>query len=253
MNRLKKIITTKQNLLSVFVTAGYPTINSLEKIILELEQSGVDLIEVGIPFSDPMADGKTIQDSSEIALANGMNLSVLTNQLKNIRNKTNIPLVLMGYFNPIYQYGVEKLLKFCQKNQIEGMMIPDISVEEYKRNYKVLFEAHNVSLIFIITPNTSKNRLIEIDNLSTTFIYLVSSTTITGSVSDFGEEHIIGFESIKSNQLKSPILVGFGIHNKSTFNTVCNYFNGAIIGSAFIRFVSKTNAKVNDFVKEILG
>ena len=252
MKNLKQLFKNKKsNILSVFATAGYPNLNSLESTILDLEKSGVDLIEVGIPFSDPMADGKTIQDSSEIALKNGMNLTVLVKQLKSIRQKTNIPLVLMGYLNPVYQYGVERLLQFCEENSIEGMIIPDISVEEYRRNYKSLFEQYGVSLIFIVTPNTSVERLREIDELSTSFVYLVSSASVTGSAGDFGKEHIKGFEFVKSKNLKSPILVGFGIHNNSTFNTVCKYFNGAIIGSAFIRFVSDPGNRIKDFIMTI--
>lgn len=252
MKALKQLFITKpKDILSVFVTAGYPNLNSLETTILDLEQSGVDLIEVGIPFSDPMADGKTIQDSSEIALQNGMNLTVLLEQLKSIRQKTKIPLVLMGYLNPVYQYGVEKLLQFCKDYNIEGMIIPDISVEEYKRNYKSLFEQYEVSLVFIVTPNTSAERMAEIDKLSTSFVYLVSSASVTGAAGEFGSEHISGFEYVKSQNLKTPVLVGFGIHNNSTFNTVCQYFNGAIIGSAFIRFVSDSKHNIANFVTRI--
>jgi len=254
MKNLKQLfINKKSDILSVFVTAGYPKLNSLEQNILDLEKSGVDLIEVGIPFSDPMADGKTIQDSSEIALKNGMNLTVLIQQLKQIRQKTTIPLVLMGYLNPVYQFGIEKLLQFCNEQHIEGMIIPDISVEEYKQNYKSIFEKYGISLIFIVTPNTSIKRLNEIDELSTTFTYLVSSASVTGAAGEFGKEHIKGFEYIKTQNLKTPVLVGFGIHNKNTFNIVCQYFNGAIVGSAFIRFVSEAKYKINDFVSDLIG
>jgi len=241
-----------KNILSVFITAGYPKLDSLEQIILDLDQSGVDLIEVGIPFSDPLADGKTIQKSSEIALKNGMTLSVLLSQLKQIRTKTDVPIVLMGYFNPVYQFGVEKLLMFCEENSIQGLIIPDISIEEYQRNYQLLFEKYKISLIFIITPNSTPSRLKLIDELSTTFIYLVSSASITGSASEFGAEHIKGFETIQAQKLNTPILVGFGIHNHSTFKTVCSYFYGAIIGSAFIRFITKKEFSVSTFVKQIM-
>jgi len=253
MKNLKQLfINKKSEILSVFVTAGYPKLGSLEKNILELEAAGTDLIEVGIPFSDPMADGKTIQYSSEVALENGMNLTVLVKQLIEIRKKTSIPLVLMGYLNPVYQFGVEKLLQFCQDNSIEGMIIPDISLEEYERSYQSLFEKYSVSLVFIITPHTSSERLKRIDKLSTTFIYLVSSTSVTGSASEFSETHLEGFENIKSNTLNTPILVGFGIYNNSTFKKASEYFYGAIIGSAFIRHLSKSKYKIKDFVDEIL-
>jgi len=253
MKNLKELFNNKKSeILSVFITAGYPKLNSLETTILELEAAGTDLIEVGIPFSDPMADGKTIQDSSEIALANGMNLAVLVEQLTEFKKKTSIPLVLMGYLNPIYQYGVERLLQFCNENNIEGMIIPDISLEEYERSYKTMFENYNVSLIFIVTPNSSPDRIRRIDNLSTSFIYMVSSASITGSASEFNEEHVKGFEYVKSQNVKSPILVGFGIHNKSTFNKVNEYFNGAIIGSAFIRCMSDSNQKIKNFVDRIV-
>jgi tryptophan synthase alpha chain len=254
MKNLKQLFINKtSDILSVFVTAGYPNLNSLEKNILELEAAGADLIEVGIPFSDPMADGKTIQDSSEIALKNGMNLTVLLEQLTEVRKKTTIPLVLMGYLNPVYQYGVEKLLQFCKANSIEGMIIPDISLEEYERSYQGLFKKYEVSLIFIITPNTSPNRLKRIDELSTSFIYLVSSASVTGSASEFSKEQLDGFAYIKSQKLISPILVGFGIHNNSTFKKVNEYFHGAIIGSAFIRHLSKSNTRIKDFVDRIVS
>jgi tryptophan synthase alpha chain len=254
MKNLKQLfINKKSEILSVFVTAGYPNLHSLETNILELEGAGTDLIEVGIPFSDPMADGKTIQDSSEIALKNGMNLTVLVEQLTEIRKKTTIPLVLMGYLNPVYQYGVEKLLQFCKENSIQGMIIPDISLEEYERNYQLLFKKYNVSLVFIVTPHTSTERLKRIDNLSTTFIYLVSSASVTGSASEFSKEQVDGFEYVKAQNLKSPVLVGFGIHNNSTFKTVSQYFYGAIIGSAFIRHLSKSNYRIKDFVDGIVS
>lgn len=250
MKALKELFINKpKEILSVFVTAGYPQLNSLESNILELDKSGVDLIEVGIPFSDPMADGKTIQDASEVALSNGMNIPVLLEQLKEIRQKTSIPLVLMGYLNPVYQYGVEKLLQFCKDQNIEGMIIPDISIEEYERNYKSLFELYNVSLVFIATPNTSVERLKKIDELSTSFIYLVSSASVTGAAGEFSEVHTNGFKRVKNVNLNSPILVGFGIHNKSTFETVCSFFNGAIIGSAFIRYLMDSKNKILIFKK----
>jgi len=253
MKNLKKLFNTKKSeILSVFITAGYPKLNSLETTILELEAAGTDLIEVGIPFSDPMADGKTIQDSSEVALANGMNLAVLVEQLTEIRKKTSIPLVLMGYLNPVYQYGVERLLQFCKEKNIEGMIIPDISLEEYERCYKAMFENYGVSLIFIVTPNSSPERIRSIDNLSTSFIYMVSSASVTGAASEFNEEHVKGFEYVKSQNINSPVLVGFGIHNKSTFKKVNEYFNGAIIGSAFIRYVSDSNQKIKNFVDRIV-
>ncbi len=250
MKALKELFIRKpREILSVFVTAGYPDLNSLESNILELEKGGVDLIEVGIPFSDPMADGKTIQDSSEIALNNGMNIPVLLEQLKEIRQKTSIPLVLMGYLNPVYQYGVEKLLKFCQEHHIEGMIIPDISIEEYERNYKGLFEQYNVSLVFIATPDTSVERLKKIDDITSSFIYLVSSASVTGAAGEFFDLHLNGFQQVKNVKLNSPILVGFGIHNKSTFNAVCLYFSGAIVGSAFIRCLMDSNNKVREFIE----
>lgn len=253
MKKLKELFEHKKtNILSVFITAGYPKLNSLESTILELEAAGTDLIEVGIPFSDPMADGKTIQVSSEVALQNGMNLSILTGQLIEIRKKTSIPLVLMGYLNPVYQYGVEKLLQFCQENEIEGMIIPDISLEEYERNYKTRFEHYGVSLIFIVTPHSSPERIKRIDALSTSFVYLVASASVTGGATEFNAEHLKGFEYIKKQNLNSPVLVGFGIHNNSTFKTVNDYFNGAIIGSAFIRYVSHPKQKIKDFVDKIL-
>lgn len=250
---LKDIFTNQKPLLSVFTTAGYPELNSTETNILGLEKAGVDFIELGIPFSDPMADGKTIQDASQVALNNGMNLELLLEQLTEIRQKTKIPVILMGYLNPIYIYGMEKLLQFCQAHQVDGLIIPDISLEEYKRSYQAMFEQYGVHFIFLVTTRTEENRLKEIDQLSQAFIYLVSSSAVTGKTSEFSQEQLDAFQRIKQMELNTPIMVGFGIHNPSTFHTVGDYFSGAIVGSAFIRYLAQHPTDFSPFVKGIKG
>ncbi len=251
MKRLEELFKIKEgNILSIFTTAGYPNIDSTVKTVLDLAKSGVDLIELGIPFSDPMADGPTIQESSEVAIENGMTLNLMFKQVKEIRKSSSIPIIMMGYMNPIFQFGVKEFLEECKKCKIDGLIIPDISVEIYLKDYKTVFEQFEIPMIFLITPNTSLSRIKKIDELSNSFIYLVSTSSVTGKAGEFSQEQIEDFRRISDYTISSPILVGFGIHNAKTFKTVCNYFQGAIIGSEFIRS-QRGNVEVSNFVKEI--
>lgn len=254
MTRLQQKLASKNNILSVFFTAGYPSLDSTEDIIVNLERNGVDIIEIGIPFSDPVADGETIQQSSKIALENGMSLNLLFQQLKNIRKKVDIPLILMGYINPIYKYCFERFLKKCKEVGIDALIVPDLPLEVYEQEYKAIFEQYGVSNIFLITPETEESRIRKIDSLSTSFIYMVASSSITGVKTYDSNSQTDYFKKIKNMNLRSPYLIGFGINNKNDFNNACKYANGAIIGSSFIKNIENNNLKCNisSFVENIL-
>lgn len=241
-----------KNNCSLFITAGFPKLNSALEIIPELEKEGVDLIELGIPFSDPLADGPVIQESSAVALKNGMQMDLIFDQLETIKKSSTIPIVLMGYFNPIFKYGLEKFLINCKAQSVDGAIIPDLTIEVYERHYSALFERYEVPVIFLITPETPERRIRKIEAHSKAFIYLVSSSSITGKREDFSHEQIKGFQRIANLKLSVPVLVGFGIHNSSTFNTVCEYFEGAIVGSAFIKSI-KNEVPARHFLKELMG
>lgn len=240
-NRINQLFKTKkENILSVYFTAGYPNLNDTVDIIQQLEKNGVDLIEIGMPFSDPTADGPTIQYTSEVALKNGMSVKVLFEQLKDIRKTVKIPLVLMGYFNPILQFGVEEFCKNCNEVGIDGTILPDLPLDEFEEKYKEFYNKSNLHNILLITPQTSEKRIRQIDEASSGFIYMVSSASTTGSgkkVEDFQRDY---FERIQQMNLKNPRLIGFGISDRATFENACKYANGAIIGSAFVKSFSKT-------------
>ena len=252
MNRINKKLQEDHKLLSIYFTAGYPEIDDTEKIIIDLEKSGVDFIEIGLPFSDPLADGPTIQESSTKALKNGMTTSKLFKQLENIREKVEIPLIIMGYFNPILQYGVEDFCKKCEETGIDGLIIPDLPVDVYHEKYKELFENYGLRNIFLITPQTSDERIRFIDSVSDAFIYMVSSASVTGSTSGFGEETKDYFKRINDLKLKNPQIVGFGIKDKDTFEQATQYAKGAIIGSAFIKHLNESGTgNIADFVQNV--
>lgn len=252
MNRITQILQTEKKLLSIYFTAGFPEPEDTGKIIRELEASGVDLIEIGLPFSDPLADGPTIQNSSEIALKNGMTTEVLFRQLREIRKEVKIPLLIMGYFNPILQYGVEAFCARCKETGIDGLIVPDLPVEEYLSHYKEIFERNELLPIFLITPQTSEERIRAIDAASSGFIYMVSSAGVTGGTSGFGEEQVNYFRRISEMKLRSPLIVGFGIKDKQTFEAATQYTRGAIIGSAFIKEMKSGGTKgISDFIRTI--
>lgn len=254
MNRINKALQSNKKLLSIYFSAGYPNLNDTSTIIQNLEQSGVDMIEIGLPFSDPLADGPTIQDSSTKALKNGMTTQLLFDQLKNIRQTVSIPLIIMGYFNPMLQYGVEAFCKTCQDIGIDGLIIPDLPVDVYNEHYKATFEKYGLINVFLITPQTSVERIQFIDSISNGFIYMVSSASVTGSKSGFGDEQTAYFKRIADMNLKNPQIVGFGISNNETFTQATQYAKGAIIGSAFIKHLTSTGANnSSQFVKSILN
>ncbi|MEZ5054139.1 MAG: tryptophan synthase subunit alpha [Chitinophagales bacterium] len=254
-NRIKELFQKKEkNILSVFCTAGFPELNSIVPILVELQNNGVDMVEIGMPFSDPTADGPVIQYSNTIAINNGMMLKTLFEQLKSIRSQINIPLVLMGYFNPVYQYGIDNFLKDAQACGIDGIIIPDLPMYEYETMYQSTFEAHQLQNIFLVTPQTSEARIRKIDALTDAFIYVVSSNAITGGTSNIQENQERYFQYIESLNLKNPTLIGFGIKDKSTYETACKYANGAIIGTAFINAIDKSSNLTKDisqFIRNI--
>ena len=252
MNRINKKLAETKKLLSIYFTAGYPGINDTVQIIQDLEKSGVDMIEIGLPFSDPLADGPTIQESSTKALKNGMTTAKLFDQLKDIRESVSIPLILMGYFNPVLQYGVEKFCKKCEEIGIDGLILPDLPLAEYEEHYKSIFDKHKLLNVFLITPQTSDERIAQIDAASNGFIYMVSSASTTGKTQGFGKEQTDYFDRIAALHLSNPQIIGFGINNAETFNTATSKAKGAIIGSAFIKHLTENGAdKVSDFVSKI--
>lgn len=252
MNRINKKLQEDKKLLSIYFTAGYPGLNDTVSIIQDLEKSGVDMIEIGLPFSDPLADGPTIQASSTQALKNGMTSDFLFTQLKNIRDTVSIPLIIMGYFNPILQYGVEAFCKKCQDTGIDGLIIPDLPVDVYSEQYKSTFESYGLFNIFLITPQTSVERVQFIDSISEGFIYMVSSASITGSSKGFGDEQTTYFKRIADMNLKNPQIVGFGISDHETFTQATKHAKGAIIGSAFIKHLTNHGKrKIFNFIEKI--
>lgn len=253
MNRINQKLQEDKKLLSIYFTAGYPELGDTVTIIQNLEESGVDMIEIGLPFSDPLADGPTIQASSTQALKNGMTTDVLFKQLKGIRKSVNIPLIIMGYFNPILQYGVEAFCKKCAEIGIDGLIIPDLPIEVYNEAYKTVFEKYKLLNIFLITPQTSGERIRFIDSVSNGFIYMVSSASVTGNSSGFGEEQTQYFKRIANMKLKNPQIVGFGISDNKTFLQATQDAKGAIIGSAFIKHLSHGKTpNPTLFIKNIL-
>lgn len=253
MNRINKKLSEEKKLLSIYFTAGYPSLNDTASIIQSLEKSGVDMIEIGLPFSDPLADGPTIQDSSTKALKNGMTTEILFNQLKDIRETVNIPLIIMGYFNPMFQYGVEAFCKKCGDIGIDGLIIPDLPVDVYHEEYQTIFEKYGLINVFLITPQTSDERIRYIDSISNGFIYMVSSASTTGAKSGFGDEQTEYFKRIDKMNLKNTQIIGFGISNNETFTQATQYAKGAIIGSAFVKHVKNEGIKTIDkFVNSIL-
>lgn len=253
-NRIKTLFETKTDkLLSIYFTAGYPNVNDTLKIIEALDECKVDLIEIGFPYSDPLADGPVIQESSGKAIENGMSLTLLFEQLVNLRNFTQIPIILMGYLNPVLQYGEENFIKKCNEVGVDGIIIPDMPLYYYQTQVKNICEENNISNILLITPETSEERIKEIDANSNGFIYLVSSNSITGKNTTLNSQTDY-FQKVQEMKLKNPCLIGFGVHDKNTFDTVCQYSRGAIIGSAFIKHITKkgiSKEKIQEFVNVI--
>jgi tryptophan synthase alpha chain len=252
MNRLTERLSAEGKILSIYATAGFPQLKDTLQVLKELENTGVDLIEIGMPFSDPLADGPTIQESSTKALMNGMTTELLFEQLKEIRNHLSIPLILMGYFNPVLQFGVEKFLKKAAEIGIDGVILPDLPLGVYEREYKDLFEAYRLSMIFLITPQTPERRIRQIEKASTSFIYMVSTSSTTGAQEGFNQESMEYFKRIEAMNLQVPTVVGFGISNASSYHQATSHSKGASIGSAFIKALSKEGIEgIPSFIKSI--
>ena len=257
MNRIEKLFTTKQNnILNVYCTAGYPYLEATSTVLTVLQQYGANMIEIGMPYSDPLADGPVIQQSNMTALENGMSIPVMFEQLKNMRPGIHIPVILMGYLNPVMQYGIENFCAAAETAGIDGIILPDLPIYEFETTYKALFEKHHLQFIFLITPETTIERIQKIDSLSSGFIYAVSSSSTTGNNSNRDVEKQSAYlKKLQDMQLLNPVLVGFGIKDKESFTAATQYANGAIIGSAYINALKNSmdiNATTKEFLNSIL-
>ncbi|MEE1943819.1 tryptophan synthase subunit alpha [Pedobacter sp. KR3-3] len=253
MNRLQQLFQhKKKDILSIYYTAGYPALDSTLKIAQALQESGADFLEIGFPYSDPVADGPVIQASSKQALDQGMTLHLLFEQLKDLRKTVTIPILLMGYVNPVLQFGVANFCKACAEVGVDGCIIPDLPMYEYEELYKDEFEKNGLSNIFLVTPQTSEERIRKIDGLSNAFIYLLSSSATTGKNLDVSAQAKAYFSRIKAMELHNPLMIGFGISDKQTFDSANEYASGAIIGSAFVKCLAQGDVatQVKDFMKE---
>jgi len=259
MNRIDRLFQEKKGeILSVYITAGYPRLNDTVPLLEALQKHGADMVEIGIPFSDPLADGAVIQESSQLALQNGMKLDLLFKQLEGIRMAIQMPLLLMGYLNPILQMGMDTFLGRCRDTGIDGVIIPDLPPAEYEARYLELFRTFGVHNALLITPHTDEKRIHRIANLSGGFLYLVADASTTGMRNTIGDHQLEYFQRIHDMALPVPGLIGFGISNRETFLAACKYARGAIIGSAFIRAIGgpgnfSLEQKVLRFIKELRG
>lgn len=239
----------------MYCTAGYPHLESTLEVMKALQDNGADIIELGMPYSDPLADGPVIQHSCSIALANGMTIKKLFEQLKNFRTEVSLPVVLMGYMNPVLQYGFERFCADAASVGIDGLILPDLPEYEFETEYGPIIRKYNLDFIFLVTPETSEERVRKLDSLSSGFLYAVSSSSTTGGEKSkaVSEEYLL---RLKSMELKNPVLVGFGIKDKASFDAVCRFADGAIIGSAFIKALENStdvNASTKDFLSSVLG
>lgn len=253
MNRIDKLFEEKKNnILSVYFTAGYPELEDTVKVIQALEKNGVNMLEIGVPFSDPMADGPVIQASGTQSLRNGMSVKTLFSQLADVRQSVSIPLVMMGYLNPIIQFGFENYCREAARCGVDGFIIPDLPFAEYMESYKPIAEKYGVHIIMLITPETSEERIRMIDQHTSGFIYMVSSASVTGAKNRFSDENLAYFRRVNAMQLKNPRLIGFGISNKETFDAACREASGAIIGSKFISLLGSEES-IDDAAKKLIA
>ena len=249
MNSFQKLFSEKnKNILSIYFTAGFPELHDTNVILKALEQHGADMIEIGMPYSDPLADGPVIQKSDMRALHNGMSIKLLFDQLKSNKEKITIPLILMGYLNPVLQYGFEKFCADAKDAGVSGIILPDLPITEFENEYRKMLPQNNLSFVFLITPETSDERIRKIDELSDAFIYAVSSSSVTGRDQDINAQKAY-FERIKNMNLKNKVLIGFGIKDYETFTNACKYATGAIIGTAYIKAIGHTDSIDNETKK----
>jgi tryptophan synthase alpha chain len=256
MNRIDYLFQTKkERILSIYVTAGFPNLEDTLPVMEAIQASGADIIEIGLPYSDPIADGPTIQESNTIALENGMSIRKLFSQLLGFRAKIHLPVVLMGYLNPIIQYGVEEFCKKCKEVGVDGLILPDLPLQQYVEEYQEIFEKYGLFNTFLISPQTSEKRIREIDQHSSGFIYMVSSHAITGGKSAISPEQLAYFERVEAMNLSHPRLIGFGISDAASFQMASRYSQGAIIGSAFIKQIKDStdlNQDINTYIQGII-
>lgn len=254
MDRIQQLFKQKQHrLLSVYFTAGHPSIDQLTEIIISLDEAGADMIEIGMPFSDPVADGLTIQQSNKTALKNGMSIALLLQLLKPIRQYSQVPLILMGYLNPLLKYGFEKFCNDAKDCGIDALIIPDLPLSEYHKTYHQILSRYGLKCIFLITPQTPEERVRLIDALSTGFIYMVTSSSVTGNEKGFKEEQLHYMSRIKNMRLNNPVLAGFGISCKEDFDLVSQYVNGGIIGSRFIKTLESSEKDIKAGIYQFIS
>lgn len=256
MSRLQQLFTVKKNnILNIYCTAGFPKLDSTLEVIKALQESGADIIEIGMPYSDPLADGEVIQASSSVALQNGMTIAKLFEQLGDLRQTIKIPVILMGYLNPVLQFGIENFCAKAKEAGVDGVILPDLPMYEYETIYKPLFEQAGLDFIFLVTPETGEERIRKIDALGSGFIYAVSSSSTTGKNKAIEDQEAY-FKKLQNLELNNPVLVGFGIKDKQTFAAASRYTNGAIIGSAYIKALEKCDdigQTTKEFLKNIIG
>ncbi len=254
MNKIDQLFQQKKDILNIYLTAGFPHLNDTVEIVLELEKAGVDMVEIGMPFSDPLADGPVIQHSSTIAIENGITLQKIFDQIREIRKHSQIPIILMGYLNQLMAYGEEAFLAEAAQCGADGLIIPDLPVEIYRKQYKQMVEDLNLNMIFLISPQTETGRIKLLDAESRGFLYVVSSSSITGQKANLQQAQKSYFDRINQMNLRNPTLIGFGISNRESYEAACRNASGAIIGSAFIRALEKKGRlkqHIHDFVKSI--
>lgn len=255
MKRIEELFKIKKNILNIYVTAGFPKLNDTITIVKELVKNGVTMIEIGLPFSDPLADGPTIQHSSGVAIKNGITLALIFEQIKEIRKTVSIPIIMMGYYNQVLQYGDIAFFEKAKSVGVDGFIIPDLPLDIYKEKYKNTLKKLDLDMVFLITPQTTDERIRQIDAKSSGFLYVVSSFAITGSKSDIQQNQLDYFERINKLNLTNSKLIGFGISNKKTFDTACNHADGAIIGSAFIKAIANSSnlkTTISEFVNSVI-
>jgi tryptophan synthase alpha chain len=257
MNRIDRMFRNKKkNILSIYFTAGYPALTSTAGIIKDLSTAGVDMIEIGMPFSDPLADGPVLQQSNTAALQNGMSIRLLFGQLEDIRKEVTIPLILMGYLNPVLKFGMEEFCLKCAETGIDGVIIPDLPPEVWTEQFRPVFEKYNLYNILLVSPRTDDDRIRKLDSLSSGFLYIVSSSSTTGIREGLTQTKIEYLKKLQGMDLKNPGLIGFGISDANTFSLACNYSQGAIIGSAFVKMLgekSSENLPVREFISSVTG